>query len=306
MIADRRSGEVRFFDSSGLYEGSYGARGEGPGEFMWLDWIGECREGRLLAYDLRLARLTEVGTDPPVTSPIRPDGGGPVPRQIQCLGEGLVGMTRILPAPVPGPMRGLARLEFFKTASTTVRPKEVAGDDSYFWPPDLRPRPLGRRTVIAASGDFVALGTQDTPEITFYDDRGVLRRVVRWSDKELEVTGDDIEAYIEGLVAEAPSERATAIRALYRNHDFPEYLPAFGKMLFDHVGNLWVERTQHPGESRNSWRVISPTGVWLGSVDLPGRFDPMSISATRIAGVWRDNFDVEYVWILELRKGRSR
>ena len=117
---------------------------------MALDWVGECPDGQLLAYDVRLARITEVGTDPSVTSPIRPGGDGPSPQQVQCLGAGLVGVTRILPAPVPGPMRGVARLEFFRTVSQTVVTKEVSGDDRFFRPPNLGPRPLGRRTVIAS------------------------------------------------------------------------------------------------------------------------------------------------------------
>ena len=214
-------------------------------------------------------------------------------------------MTRVLPSrPVPGPMRGFARIEFFRTDSEIVAAKEVSGDDRYFQPPNLGPRPLGRRTVIASFGDLVALGTQDTPTVTFYDDRGALQRVVRWRDAELAVRGEDIEAYVDELVEAASSERATAIRAFYRDHEFPDYLPAFGRLIFDQSGNLWVERTRRPGESGNSWRVISTSGVLLGSVDLPERFEPMSVSATRIAGVWRDDFDVEYVWVLELNKGR--
>lgn len=304
VVADRGSGQVRFFDSNGRYDRSYGAIGEGPGEFMALDWVGECRAGQLLAYDGRLARITEVGTDPSVTSPIRPGGDGSAPQHVQCLGSGLVGVTRILPAPVPGPMRGVARLELFRTTSESVVTLEVPGDDRYFQPPDLGPRPLGRRTVIASSGHLVALGTQDTPAVMFYDDRGVLRRVVRWSDTELAVRGEDIDAYVDGLVEALSPERATAIRALYRDHEFPQYLPAFGRLIFDQAGHLWVERTRRPGESGNSWRVISPSGVLLGSVDLPERFEPMSVSASRIAGVWRDEFDVEYVWVLELTKRR--
>lgn len=302
VVADRGSGQVRFFDSSGEYDRSYGSMGEGPGEFLWLDWIGVCREGRILAYDLRLARVTEVGSDPPVTWSIREDGGGSAPQQVQCLGDGFVGITRILPAPRPGPMRGLARLEFFGTGSE-LRTKEVPGDERYFRPPNLGPRPMGRRTVIASSGELVALGTQDMPEVSLYDDRAVLQRVVRWTGEELDVRDDDIEAYVEGLIEDAPPERAAAIRGSYRDHEFPTALPAFGRLIFDQTGNLWVERTRRPGQSGNSWRVIAPSGALLGSVDLPERFDPMYISATRVAGVWRDELDVEYVWVLEISKG---
>jgi len=197
-------------------------------------------------------------------------------------------------------MRGVAKLEFLGTGSDLV--KEVPGDERYFRPPNLGPRPMGRRTVIASSGELVALGTQDTPEVSFYDDRGVLQRVVRWTGEDLDVRDDDIEAYVETLIENAPQERAPTIRGLYRDHEFPAALPAFGRLIFDQTGNLWVERTRRPGQSGNSWRVIAPSGALLGSVALPEQFDPMYISDTHVAGVWRDELDVEYVWVLEIRK----
>ncbi len=302
VVADGGSGQVRTFDSNGRFRGSYGSSGEGPGEFMSLSWVGECLGGQLLAYDVRLGRITKVGSAPAETWHL---GGGAIglpPRHVQCSDAGVVGMLRIPPmgVPKPGPMRGLARIEFFGSNFESVATEEVPGEGRYFMAGNLFPRPLGRRTVLAASGHSFVLGTQDASEVTFYDGLGVVQRIVRWSDTNLAVRADDIDSYVNGLLAAASPDRAAGIQTMYRDHEFPAHLPAFGRIILDEMGTLWVEKTKRPGVSTNSWRVFSSAGVFLGSVDFPERFIPMYISSTRIGGVWRDNMDVEYVWVLDL------
>jgi len=302
IVADGGSGQIRTFDSNGGFRGSYGSPGEGPGEFMSLSWVGECLGGHLWAYDVRLGRVTEVGSAPPETWQLGGGAIGPPPRRVQCSEDGLVGMLQVPSAgiPNPGPMRGRARIEFFGSNLENVATKEVPGEDRYFLRGNLFPRPLGRRTVLAASGLSFALGTQDSPEVTFFDVRGVVQSVVRWSDTDLVIRDADIDAYVNGLIAAASPDRVAGIQAMYRDHEFPDHLPAFGRIILDEMGNLWVERTQRPGLPTNSWRVFSSAGVFLGSVGFPERFTPMFISSTRVGGVWRDDMDVEYVWVFDL------
>jgi len=200
-------------------------------------------------------------------------------------------------------VRWPTRIEIFPTDSAPRTLAEVPGDDRFFQNGNLGPRLLGRRTVIAARGSDVAIGTADAPEVMFHDVRTDIRRLVRWPDSSLDVRAEDIHAITEELVAAASSpERARGIRIQLRDYTFPKRLPAYGRLLFDREGNLWVEHTRRPGESLNRWRVLSPSGGLLGSVRLPSRFEPMSITSSQVVGVWRDGLDVEYVWVLELRK----
>jgi hypothetical protein len=61
------------------------------------------------------------------------------------------------------------------------------------------------------------------------------------------------------------------------------------------------------GQSRvlstpTAWRVFDPSGIWLGTVTLPARFNPMDIGKDYVLGLWRDEDDVEHIRIYRLRK----
>ncbi len=298
-VADGGSSQIRTFDASGTFVGSYGSQGEGPGEFLFLNWVGRC-QGRIVAYDVRLGRLTEVGSSPANTWPLESGAGVPSPSWIRCADSGVVGVRQTLPTGVPseGPMRGKATVQFFAPDLEWLANTEITGEERYFLGGNAFPRPLGRRTAMAASGDRVAVGTQDDPEVTFVDRHGAVVRILRWPRQHLEIRSDDIESYVNGLVDASP-DRAEGIRAMYRDLEFPDVLPAFGSLLLDEGGRLWVEQTQRPGNPANAWTVFSESGTPLWVVDFPERFIPHVIDTNRVAGVWRDDLNVEHVWVLE-------
>ena len=85
---------------------------------------------------------------------------------------------------------------------------------------------------------------------------------------------------------------------------YPESHPAFGRIYVDLPGNLWVLRTSPdrvPADPE-PWDVFDPEGVWLGAVALPARFTMREIGDDYVAGVWRDELDVEYVRVYRLLK----
>jgi hypothetical protein len=85
-------------------------------------------------------------------------------------------------------------------------------------------------------------------------------------------------------------------------------------MLVDRTGAVWLQ-TYRPRDMRASWtptfpepdvwQVYDHDGVWLGLVELPARFYPQEIGDDYVLGVWRDDTDVEYVRLYQLRKARS-
>lgn len=300
LVADGGSNQVRTFDANGTFAESYGSQGEGPGEFMFLNWVGRC-QGRTLAYDVRLGRVTEVGSNPANTWQLVSGPGVPSPSRIRCSDAAILGVRQTLPSGVPteGPMRGTASLQFFGSDLEWVSSAEISGEERYFLAGNLFPRPLGRRTVVAASEERFAVGTQDDPEVVFVDSRGAPVQILRWPRQDMEVRSEDIEAYIGGLVDASP-DRAAEVQQTYRDLEFPALLPAFGSLIVDETGRLWVEQTQRPGSAANSWTVFSAAGAPLATVELPERFIPHFVGTDRIAGVWRDELDVEYVFVFEL------
>jgi len=252
-----------------------------------------------------LGRITEVGSHPANTWQLGTQAGVP-PRRVRCSVDGILGIRRALPRGVPseGPLRVNATLHFFGADQQHVGTHEVVGEDRYFRAGSTFPRPLGRRTVIAGSGGWYVIGTQDSPEVLYMDAEGTPLHILRWPGRTLEVGSYDIETYVNRLVTESP-DQAAQIRSVYRDHEFPESLPAFGRLILDESGRLWVEETQRPGISANSWQVFSKFGKPLATVDFPERFTPYFVTADRVAGVWQDALGVEYVWVFDFALERD-
>ncbi len=52
-----------------------------------------------------------------------------------------------------------------------------------------------------------------------------------------------------------------------------------------------------------TWYVWDASGVWLGTVETPARFELMRVGRDEVLGSWRDLVDVEHPVVLGLGKG---
>lgn len=59
-----------------------------------------------------------------------------------------------------------------------------------------------------------------------------------------------------------------------REAELPDSVSAIADMLVDEPGNLWLG---HPWPDDGAWTVLSPDGVWLGSVEIPDGMKPLEI-----------------------------
>ncbi|WP_420463966.1 hypothetical protein [Candidatus Palauibacter sp.] len=80
-----------------------------------------------------------------------------------------------------------------------------------------------------------------------------------------------------------------------------ETFPAFGRVLTDSRGYLWVEDYQLPGESVPAWTVFDSQGRVLGLLDLPPDLSVFEIGEDYILGRVSDDLGIERVqlWPLE-------
>ena len=88
---------------------------------------------------------------------------------------------------------------------------------------------------------------------------------------------------------------------------YPDHHPAFRRIYPDPSGHVWVElpNPEHPAPGSGvptTWDVFDPSGAWLGSVEFPARFFVFEIGEGYVAGVWKDEMDVERVRVYELVK----
>jgi hypothetical protein len=162
------------------------------------------------------------------------------------------------------------------------------------WVVPFTPRSAAATTVEGA------LITRGRPaEILEYDTEGRLRRVFRVEDFGRPVTQEMIDAIIDLEISRRPARyRPRPRRSWYRVYDdigIPDTLPAFQGLLVDELGWLWAEVYDFDPRRPTEWVVFDPEGRAHGTVQTPPGLDIQWIGQDVLIGVWRDEFDVEYV-----------
>jgi hypothetical protein len=162
--------------------------------------------------------------------------------------------------------------------------------------------PFDRNAVGAVSGEAVIVGAQDLFELGWHGADGAMRRIVRLPDWDLTLTPQDMEGYIQDRLAQVPEDRRPGLRADLEAMPVPDRKPAYGGILADRSGNLWVGDWAVYPNTPEGWTVIDPSGRWLGRVELPGDLYPSAIGEDWVLGVTTDELDVEYLALHALVK----
>lgn len=166
-----------------------------------------------------------------------------------------------------------------------------------------RSRPFGREAVFAAAGTTFVAGTQDRFELQTHDINGALTSIVRvaWSNRP--VTDEAIDEYKRQAIAGSFVIGDTArVRRGLDELPYPETMPAYGSILLDDVGNLWVQKYRAPGDSAWAWVVFDEDRQILGVVEIPPGLEIYQIGQDFVLGMWRDESDVEHIGFYDLHK----
>ena len=70
--------------------------------------------------------------------------------------------------------------------------------------------------------------------------------------------------------------------------------------MFDDALQMWIARYRWSVEDEQLWDVFDSSGVFLGAVDFPKRFEPLDIRDDKVVGVLRDSSDVDHVQLYSL------
>ena len=180
---------------------------------------------------------------------------------------------------------------------------QVPGSELFFFP-EVEVNPLmGRMTHVVPDGrGEVVVGLADGLEYSILDGQsGGVRLIARIPGFSLAVTEEEVER--ERQVRLGPNPRPY-IRDLVDRLPVPTEKPAYGSMLVDAEGNVWTG--EYLGLARRyesqAWYVWDSSGVWLGVVETPARFELMRVGEGEVFGVRRDLNDVEHPQVLRLVK----
>ena len=199
-VIDDASAEIRIFDAAGRHLRSMGRHGEGPGEFrnagkLWVLpgdtlWAGDYRPWRYNVFTSDGEWVRAVEMNPIYGNPSRSGG---------VLDNG-VSINTVWGQPIP---------RDFKTPDTIV--VEAHGPDGErlatlgpilhtTYGPEGMYQIFTQSAVVEAGGSTIATGRTSQTEVRLLDDELRLRRILRWSDSDRDVTGADVGAWRDDYI----------------------------------------------------------------------------------------------------------
>ncbi len=315
VVASDLRNNVQFFDAKGQHVKSVGRRGQGPAEFDGVDHLR--RFGDTLAIvDMNRAihRFTLEGR---YVASERVTGGSERVHGFFASGHRLVGIQRTEHLREGEWKQAIEELVSV-SASTRTAVGSFATQELMLLPGGkLRGNVYSPRNRVAVFGDRFCSGYAGSPTFSCYNKSG--RRLWTHSLTDavpLAVTKADQEAYFNDIyevnVGSPRSMLDEQVRSARARVTFAKSLGVFGAMLAAQDGTLWIGppstddwRRTNPNPlplTATRWRVFSPSGVAIANVTLPPRFYLLEAGADYVAGVSKDDDDLEVVLIYTLRR----
>ncbi|MDE2980410.1 MAG: hypothetical protein OXU74_04365 [Gemmatimonadota bacterium] len=308
VVADGGSQQIRVYDADGLFLRAFGGPGEGPGEFRILWSVVETHASALLGVDFALgASAAEFDIDSGLISTFRVPGGAtslrhPVPSDLVWgLEAGYTMEDEDLESGLQRHPAMIVRMSEDRTSVHAVA--QIPGNELFFLP-EVEVNPvMGRMTHVVPTGrGEVVVGLADGLEYSILDGQtGDVHLIARIPGISLAVTEEEVDRERQVRLGRNPRPY---IRDLLDRLPIPTRKPAYQNMLLDAEGNVWageflgLARRYEPQD----WYVWDSSGVWLGVVETPARFEVMRVGVNEVFGVGRDLNDVEHPQVLRLVK----
>jgi len=327
-VGVQASNTVRFYDARGRFLGSAGRRGQGPGEFRQILGVRQIRGDTLFVTDLGEVEIFSGDGKFVRQGASRARGDRFVYPAVVLSDGSYLGVlgddSRSAPPPAGRARRSepVVRVNREGTVVDTIGSllsHEQLFDGRNVWG-DAVAFSIG--SILAGNSEGFYVGSPSDAEITQFSPAGKTTRVIRLPDRGGKPGDQEIRDYRAWFLSMPgedgrpmqPAMKARMAQRLERTV-YADRLPAFANLLVDRSGNLWAQRFDHRSvffkagpvstqtmSAASRWDVLDNAGRWLCTVDLPARFTPVEIGADYVAGVARDEDDLEQVRIYRLRK----
>ena len=323
VLVDQQAQHLKVFGVDGMYERTIGQAGSGPGEFG--PGVGPILLGRadtLIVPDLGNQRVNILRSDGSEPTSFRMSFEQGIPaRWDMTETRDLVYQLRSLNLPNTEQRDTLDLIvtasyagEMLDTLMTPRRGESLTfGEDGQPIRMIFSPEPVW--SMVGADG--LCFAVNDVFRLNMYDALGNLTRVVTLPTERKPVTDADIEFFmqtVDRLLNEqgVPPEQAEIVKSTF---NFADFFPAFLQMMPGPNGSLWVQRVQEPTgmtpeelEAWNplldlgasEWEILDAEARYLGVLDMPHRFQPFTFEGDLVYGIWRDEFDVQYVRVMRV------
>jgi len=313
VVGERLSAELRVYDASGKYLTTFGRKGEAPGEFREFGKTVRLAGDTIAVFheDASISRFTSSGKFITRTRDQSPLVGLPTSftdALVALNGGARVTMTERIDRPV-GAIG--SRIDATGTVEvvrgdgvSTKKPGELALMQATVGKSG-RPRQLwlAAEAVYADNGSQFVFGYGTSYSLTKYSAEGVPTLIVRREWTPAPVSSKDWEEWTDEWLKRWSKKTGAALAAERQDlldDDYQDALPAFSAVVLDNTGKLWVRAPKtidgavagslndYPiGPS--TWSVFSDTGIWLGDVVMPSKFEPTDIGKDYVLGIARDD-----------------
>lgn len=305
-VANGGSAEIRLFDRSGGFVRAIGGRGEGPGEFAFLQHLLVLRGDTLVAGNLNM--LTRFDRDGAYLGSRRTDwtflsSATHFAEWSWPLAAG-ASVVQLLERSLPRPHDELFRpLNLFVVVGPEAEWVDTVGmfpgleQMTYEWAGEEEPAiPLfPAQTAFGIHGSMLVIGDSDADSVVWYDARTRAHGSVPIVSPQRAITPAELRA-AEATACDWASgeDRARCDRGLTR---IPEqtHLPSLELVEPDTEGLIWIGEPHLPSETQRRWSVLTRDGQHVADVSMPAGLRVMEIGPDYILGVVRDEYDVEYV-----------
>jgi hypothetical protein len=316
VVAEAATNGIRFFDSTGKFIRQVGREGKGPGEFSFLQVLMRCAGDTLVAIDnphqqffdssgrfiRRIPRfMGPAGTWTEAPAGISGDCSrfGVVFRHSSAVITEENNTTRW-----PVSLWWMGSTDSIRDSVTTVKGQRYVmmkppGGSSF---PGRAPWEAA--PIVAASGGRMIVGLPDAFEVHMYDTNRRLVAIFRPHAPRSGITDGDRARFNkvrDALIKQNPRE------GLWwpplDETPLPALRPGFDRMVVGTDGTVWLRGPSfietgwegEPYDDTMEWTVLSREGEWLGSVNIPGRFQIFSSDSSMLYGVYINQDGAEVV-----------
>ena len=322
VVADRHSGEIRFYDRRDSLVGSFGRKGSGPGEFRAPVNLVAYDDSTVAVWDTQLSRLTLVRVTGVVAS-VSPDLSPALalfPDLVGVLATGefvfrddlnIMGMSHV----ATGIRRDSARYFVVAHDGSAQQSFALAGDHIWFVNEEgartAHPVIFGSQTLEAVSGDRLYIVTTAPAVATIYHnapDTGAdtIVRMVPCVSGSVASAADaqavraemvsQVEARLGFLerrpVVTGPGAPNPNIWARFAERiPSADSVPAVDAIRGDGSGGLWVRRYSLPSDSTTRWLHLDSDFHAVGEVEITRHLDVLAFLDSHALLASRDSLD---------------
>ena len=281
VVADAYAPAVRYFAADGHLIRTVGRRGNGPGEFSPVWWMGQCGADSVFVWEPRQQRMRVLDDQGTIVREFH----WPVSPTFQSCSRDGVFLLQTPPAEMGPPSAKSPHYRspiwIASSAGDTIR---KLGDLPY-----AEVRPLGKITQLAVSNSRLLVGTADSGYVDSYTLSGDSALAIRVGNDGRAPSEANFDRALDSWVAQFPNraDREKSKELLRSMMSMPDRLPPYSDVLTDPDGNLWIVLSA-PGDSATHIRAVDLSGKVRAEVMLPNDFTLFEVGRDYLLGRYED------------------